>query len=279
MERKWNYLWSYHPEKARVNILVLHSFSLLPFPHPYSYHDTWYFFCREGMLCLKENCVGCLFHFALYPQHLSIPINILPQLALLKAVSDGRLCCPQICHSGIKIIWGWGQLRGSRHRKGFLPSPYFPKSRALTFKGIHPPVRTRKDWDLWKWKWRLLSYVWLFETPWTIQSMEFSRPEYWSGYPFPAPGDLPNPGIEPRSPALWLDSILSESQKKPKNTGVGSLSLLQRIFPTQESNWDFLHCRGILYQLSYVFFYVLTSPWFAVLGNLKHLSFVLSFLH
>ena len=42
----------------------------------------------------------------------------------------------------------------------------------------------------------------LFVTPWTIQSMKFSRPEYWSGQPFPSPGDLPNPGIEPRSPTL-----------------------------------------------------------------------------
>ena len=51
-----------------------------------------------------------------------------------------------------------------------------------------------------KWKW--LSRVRLFETPRTIQSMEFSRAEYWSGEPFPSPGDLPDPGIEPRSPAL-----------------------------------------------------------------------------
>ena len=49
-------------------------------------------------------------------------------------------------------------------------------------------------------KWKSLSHVWLFATPWTIQSMEFSRPEYWSGQPIPSPGDLPNPGIEPRSP-------------------------------------------------------------------------------
>ena len=44
-------------------------------------------------------------------------------------------------------------------------------------------------------KWKLLSCVRLFATPWAIQSMEFSRPEYWSGEPFPSPGDLPNPGL------------------------------------------------------------------------------------
>ena len=81
--------------------------------------------------------------------------------------------------------------------------------------------------------------------------MEFSRPEYWSGYPFPSPGDFPNPGIKPRSSALQADSLPAEPQGKPKNTGVGSLCLLQQIFPTQESNQGLLHCRRILYQLSY----------------------------
>ena len=59
-------------------------------------------------------------------------------------------------------------------------------------------------------KWKLLSHVQLFATPWTIQSMEFSRPEYWSGWPFPSPGDLPNPGIKPRSPTLQADFLSAE---------------------------------------------------------------------
>ena len=53
------------------------------------------------------------------------------------------------------------------------------------------------------------------------------------------------------SPTLQVDSLPSEPPEKPKNTGVGSLSLLQRIFPTRESNQGLLHCRQILYQLSY----------------------------
>ena len=61
----------------------------------------------------------------------------------------------------------------------------------------------------------------------TIQSMEFSRPEYWSGRPFPSPRNLPFPGIEPRSPALQADSLPTEPQGKSKNTGVSSLSLLE----------------------------------------------------
>ena len=58
----------------------------------------------------------------------------------------------------------------------------------------------------------------------------------WRSLPCPPPGGLPNPGIEPRSPTLQADSLPAEPPGKPKNTGVGSLSLLQRIFPTQGSN-------------------------------------------
>ena len=59
--------------------------------------------------------------------------------------------------------------------------------------------------------------AWLFVTPWTIQSMEFFRPS-------PSPGDLPNPGIEPRSPTLQADSLTAEPQGKPKNTRVGRVA-------------------------------------------------------
>ena len=54
-----------------------------------------------------------------------------------------------------------------------------------------------------------------------------------------------------QSPTLQADSLSSEPPGKPKNTGTGSLCLLQGIFPSQESNWGLLHCRQILYQLSY----------------------------
>ena len=82
-------------------------------------------------------------------------------------------------------------------------------------------------------------------------SMGFSRPEYWSGWPFPSPRDLPNPGIKPGSPALQADSLPAETHGKPKNAGVGFLSLLQGIFPTQGLNPGLPHCRRILYQVSY----------------------------
>ena len=68
---------------------------------------------------------------------------------------------------------------------------------------------------------------------------------------FPSPGDLSNPGIKHRSHALQADSLPAEPQGKPKDTGVGNLSLLQGIFLTPKLNQCLLHCRWTLYQLSY----------------------------
>ena len=70
-------------------------------------------------------------------------------------------------------------------------------------------IETSDDWAPCKWNkmyssskvmWKLLSCVWLFVTPWTVQSMAFSRPKYWSGKPFPSPGDLPTQGLNPGLP-------------------------------------------------------------------------------
>ena len=134
-----------------------------------------------------------------------------------------------------------------------------------------------------------LSHVRLFVTPWTVAhqaplSMECSRQECWSGLPFPPSRDLPNPGIRPKSlvsPALASGffttvplgksfrvesenescSFMSNSLRPHRlyspwnspglNTGVGSHSLLQGIFPTQKLKWGLLHYRQILYQLSH----------------------------
>ena len=79
----------------------------------------------------------------------------------------------------------------------------------------------------------------------------FFRQEHWSGLPYPLSEDLPNLGIKPRSPALQADSLPAEPPEKPKNTGMGSLCLLQGIFSTQESYQGILLCRWILYQLNY----------------------------
>ena len=73
--------------------------------------------------------------------------------------------------------------------------------------------------EKWRREVKLFSRVWLFVTQWTAAcqtplSMGFSRQEYWSGLPFPSPVDCPNPGIEPRSPALQTDSLLAEPRGK-----------------------------------------------------------------
>ena len=106
--------------------------------------------------------------------------------------------------------------------------PFFPvphpalgtnKTRKHVYKLTFSEVLTlAKVWDeKWKMKVKSLSRVRLFATPWTVAyqappSMGFSRQECWSGLPFPSPGDLPNPGIEPGSPILQADALPSEPQ-------------------------------------------------------------------
>ena len=79
----------------------------------------------------------------------------------------------------------------------------------------------------------------------TVQRILQARILEWVESRFPSPGDLLEPGMEPRSPTLQVDSLLAEPQGKPKNTKVGSLTLLQQIFLTQESNQVLLHYRWI----------------------------------
>ena len=122
-----------------------------------------------------------------------------------------------------------------------------------------PPADPQLQCTLWEgWLQRVfkVASVQLFATPWTAASRllcpwGFSRQEYWNGLPSPPPEDLTNPGIELRSPALQLDSLLTEPPGNPKIIEVHSLSLLQGIFPTEESNEGLLNCRLILYQLNY----------------------------
>ena len=104
----------------------------------------------------------------------------------------------------------------------------------------------------WKWKWKSLSRIRLFAT------MDYSSDS-------PVHGILQDTGVGShslpqgssqlrdwtRSPTLQVHSLPYEPPGKPRNTREGGLTLLQQIFPTQESNWGLLHCKWILYQLSY----------------------------
>ena len=85
-------------------------------------------------------------------------------------------------------------------------------------------------------------------TDYTIHRILQARIQEWAAVPFSRGSSK----TRDRTQASRIaDSLPAEPQGKPKNTGVGSLSLLQGIFPTQELNWGLLHCRWILYQLSY----------------------------
>ena len=104
-----------------------------------------------------------------------------------------------------------------------------------------------------KGKQKSLCHVWPFGTPWTIQTLNSLGQNTGVGSLSLLQGIFPTQGLNPGHPhSLRADSLPAEPQGRPKNTGVGSLSLLQQIFSTQESNWGLLHCRQILYQLSYL---------------------------
>ena len=146
-----------------------------------------------------------------------------------------------------------------------------PGGMPMQWHQIRYPVNT----GIWTWNMTWLISKWKVKVSDSLQPMDCTvhailqaRILEWVAFPFfrgssqprGRTQDLPNPGIEPRSPALQVDSLPAELQGKPKNTKVGSLSLLQRIFLTQESNQGLLHCRWILYQLRYE-----GSGWFYIM--------------
>ena len=100
---------------------------------------------------------------------------------------------------------------------------YFKSRPNLNYFSSHDPLAYPPIWFsslMQKVKVKLLSHVRLFVTPWTVAhqaplSMGFSRQEYWSGLPFPSPGNLPDPRIEPRSPTLQTGTLTSEPTGKP----------------------------------------------------------------
>ena len=154
--------------------------------------------------------------------------------------------------TGIRLA-AWHGLKNPPKTRTLLPLPMFVLLSHFYVHLKRPVVQS-------------LSHISVFETPWTVAhqaplSMEFSRQEYWSGLPFPSPGDLSDPQIQPLSLALagrLFTTVLPSTAAAAKslqscptlcdpmddslwnspgqNTGVGSLSLLQGIFPTQGLN-------------------------------------------
>ena len=131
---------------------------------------------------------------------------------------------PTLHRSFLGDIQGWFSFRidwldlqlGSL---SFLQGIFQTQGLNLVFAGIFFTVWATREalWSIMKVK--SLSHVQLFAIPWTVVyqaslSMGFSRQEYWSGLPFPSPGDLPDPGIEPRSPALQADTLPSKPPGK-----------------------------------------------------------------
>ena len=99
-------------------------------------------------------------------------------------------------------------------------------------------------------KWKSLSHIRLFATPSTYTAHEIlqARILEWVAFPFSRGSSQPRYWTQV---SLTAYSFPAKPQGKPKNTGVGDLSLLQQIFQTQESNQNLLQCRWIFYQLSY----------------------------
>ena len=117
----------------------------------------------------------------------------------------------------LQILYFIFNMQTQSFRIGFDPPPHLILLLILHTSQVRV---LRYNWKRKKKKVKLLTPVQLFATPWTVACqapppMEFSRLEYWSGLPFPSLGDLPSPGIEPRSPTLQADSLPSEPPGKP----------------------------------------------------------------
>ena len=122
---------------------------------------------------------------------------------------------------GYKFSLAWWVRRWNlSYRSGCMTSFQNGSEQSIALKNVVLEPDERK-------KVKSLSHVQLFATPWTVAyqgplSMGFSRQQYWSGLPFPSPGDLPDPGIEARFPALRADALPPEPPGKPGCPGFKS---------------------------------------------------------
>ena len=114
-------------------------------------------------------------------------------------------------HQGALVfVFRWC-IPGLGEKLEIPPCPFISAASLTNMGSFHTSAQFGSS-NLPEWMNLVLSCVWLFATPWIVAcqaplSMEFSRQEYWSGLPFPSPGDLLNSGIETGSPALQADSL------------------------------------------------------------------------
>ena len=140
----------------------------------------------------------------------------------LSVIEQAWLCSPLFTKTDSRPAVCWPPCSRIRHRV----HPLLPRSKL--WRGKKPECWTWLQvcrplsllWNFIKSEMKSLSCVRLFAIPWPVVyqaslSMGFSRQEYWSGLPFPSPGDPPDPGIKPRSPAFQADTLPSEPPGKP----------------------------------------------------------------
>ena len=119
-------------------------------------------------------------------------------------------------------------------------------------------------------RWNLLSHVWLFVIPWTIQSMELFRSEYWSGYLFLSPGDLHNPGIKPRSPTLQANSLPAEPRKPVSNLRTKNVFLCFKHFAYALLSLPVNpKLKSAVSYIGYILFTFLNQPYYIPIFQIK----------
>ena len=171
------------------------------------FHIVWSYLVASMVLLLA------LFHSFLWLNSIPLYVCTTPSLSTLLFMFFRLFPCSGHCeqyyyeHSSACIFLNYSLYRYML-RNGIVGSYDNSIFSFLSTFLLFPIVKVKS-----------LSRVRLFATPWTVnyqapQSMEFSRQEYWSGLPFPSPGDLPNPWIEPGSPALQADALPSEPPGK-----------------------------------------------------------------
>ena len=188
---------------------------------PFSPHSHWHLLSLAFLIVVILTGMRCFLIVVLVSISLMISdAKHLPVSHLY--VFIGRLSVQNLCL--LLEILLLGECRAQRHNQGSFSKqqkwgPFMLRLCAYAWRGLSKGEFSiefgQRLTESKVWKWKSLSRVWFFKTPWTIQSMEFSRPEYWSGWPIVSPVDLPNPGVKLGSPALQVDSLPIALSGKP----------------------------------------------------------------